>query len=222
MKATALAIIASLALCGIPSFAQTSGAKGKNNNTSEETFQLAEKGSLTEFKKGTLALDLNAQDAEEMTFLMKAALGGNLPVVRYLIAQKVNLELKNRVGDTALAVAVGNMQFEVAKLLIQAGANFDIPISGESEETLLMRVSVDSPKLAELILKKDKSLVNKKSIQGETALMAAARFGSADSLRLLLKAGADPSLRNGKGQTALDIAKESKNKSAVSILEKRK
>lgn len=215
-------IVISLFLCGNLSSAFASKASVATQVVPEGTFQLAEKGSLKEFKKKTQNIDLNSQDEEKMTFLMKAALGGNLEVARYLIDRKVDLELQNRVGDTALAVAVGNMQFEVAEHLIQSGANVDIPISGESEETLLMRVSVDSPKLTELIIKKDSSLVNKRSVRSETPLMAAARYGSPQSIQLLLKSGADPTLRNKKGQTAKDLARESKNKKALEILEKRK
>ncbi len=215
-------LVISLSLCGNLGSAFASKDSVVTQVVPEGTFQLAEKGSLKEFKKKTQNVDLNSQDEEKMTFLMKAALGGNLEVARYLIDRKVDLELQNRVGDTALAVAVGNMQFEVAELLIQSGANVDIPISGESEETLLMRVSVDSLKLAELVIKKDRSLVNKRSIQSETPLMAAARYGSPQSIQLLLKAGADPTLRNKKGQTAKDLARESKNKKALEILEKRK
>lgn len=222
MRKFTLALVIGLSFCAEWSSASQSHSIAEAKPIPEKTFELAEKGSLKEFIKNTQNINLNAQDEEKMTLLMKAGLGGNREVTEYLISRKVDLELKNRVGDTALAVAVGNMQFDVAEMLIKAGANIDIPISGESEETLLMRAAVDSPKLAELILKKDGSLVNKRSVQSETPLMAAARYGSPQSLQLLLNAGADPHLRNKKGQTAKDIAKESKNKKALEILEKRK
>lgn len=41
---------------------------------------------------------------------------------------------------------------------------------------------------------------------GDTPLHDAARFGHAEVVGLLLKAGADPSIKNNNGQTVLDVA----------------
>lgn len=215
-------ILLCLSFSGYVSAASTSKISPEEGSVPEATFRVAETGSLNDFKKKTSKVNLNAQDSEKMTLLARAALGGNLEVARYLIKKKVNLETPNRVGDTALAVAIGNMQYDVAKLLIEAGANVDIPISGETEESLLMRAATDSPKMTETIVKKNSSLVNKRNNQGETPLMVAARYGSPESLKILMNAGADPTLRNNKGQTAQEIAKESKNKNTFEFLNKRK
>ena len=48
--------------------------------------------------------------------------------------------------------------------------------------------------------------VNRRSCGGETALFPAALHWDVSSIRLLLGAGADPTVRNAKGQTALDMA----------------
>ncbi|MGB6116346.1 MAG: ankyrin repeat domain-containing protein, partial [Comamonas sp.] len=43
---------------------------------------------------------------------------------------------------------------------------------------------------------------------GNTPLMMAAEFGEIDVARLLLREGADPTIRNRSGQTALDAARK--------------
>jgi len=60
----------------------------------------------------------------------------------------------------------------------------------------------DGPALRKL-LRDDPTAVNLKGAGGATPLMYAAVYGDADSVRLLLEAGAEPNLRNDAGATAL-------------------
>ncbi len=52
--------------------------------------------------------------------------------------------------------------------------------------------------------------VNPNAVYGNdlTALMWAAGFGKTDTVRVLLAAGADPALKDNRGKTAADIARE--------------
>ena len=65
-----------------------------------------------------------------------------------------------------------------------------------------------------------KADVNKTDKYGESALMRASWFGEEKSLALLLQAGADASLKNNKGKTALDMAKHKNNARIVKLLTK--
>lgn len=184
----------------------------------------AQTGDSSQFNKliKDKSIDLNAQDEEGMTPLMSAALGGHVGIVKQLLSKKVKLETKNPQGDTALAVALSNDKFEVAKLLINSGANVDITVAGDEGDSLLMRAASNDLKTTELILKKKKSLVNKTNKLGETALIQSTRFGQLDIVKLLLKNGADTKLKDKEGQTALDIAKKSQNQEAVQLLSAKK
>ncbi len=55
--------------------------------------------------------------------LFAAALNGNLPVVRKLVADGANVNVKNQKGETPLLAAAANGHLEVAKFLIASGAD---------------------------------------------------------------------------------------------------
>lgn len=50
--------------------------------------------------------------------------------------------------------------------------------------------------------------IDRTTIDGETALHLSARHDRAEAMKLLLRAGADPSYRNKQDKTPLDIAQE--------------
>jgi ankyrin repeat protein len=166
-------------------------------------------------------IDLNVQDEDGMTPLMSAALAGEVHFLKDLLKRNVQLEKKNKLGDTALAVAVSNEQFRIAKELILAGAQVDILVAGDEKDTLLIRAASLDKEITKLILKKNKKVLNKTNDSGTTALMQSVRFGFNDILKILISEGADVSLRNKAGLTALDIAKQSDNSLAVQILSKK-
>lgn len=50
--------------------------------------------------------------------------------------------------------------------------------------------------------------IDRVTTDGETALHLSARHDRAEAMKLLLRAGADPTIRNKQEKTALDIAQE--------------
>ncbi len=165
-------------------------------------------------------VNIDAQDSEGMTALMQAAIEGNLPMTKLLLSKKAKLELKNSVGDTALAVAVGNDQYGVAQYLLDSGAASDITMGTENKETLFMRSFSSDKNFALKVLKKNPAVINKTDAQGESVLFETARYGSAADLKLLLSKGVNKKLKNKAGKMALDAAKEANNAAAVQLLSK--
>lgn len=165
-------------------------------------------------------LDLNGQDEAGMTPLMSAALGGQVDIVKQLLVRKVNLEVKNIAGDTALAVAITNDQLGASRALINAGANVDLVVAGDEGDTLFIRAANSDSQIAEMIFKKNKSVLNKANKLGETALMQSVRFGNNASVKVLLALGADKKIKNQAGLSALEIAKQSHNEEAIRLLSK--
>lgn len=56
------------------------------------------------------------------------------------------------------------------------------------------------------------------SPNGSTPLMMAAMYGNASAVKMLLEAGADPTLKNGVGLTAIEFASRVKKAESVEIL----
>lgn len=193
--------------------------------SAESSSALIEAAKTNELSKAKSLLNnsktnINAQDSEGMTALMQAAIEGNVPMTKLLLSKKAQLELKNLVGDTALAVAVGNDQYDVARVLVKNGADADILMGDENKETLFMRSFSSDRNFALIILKKNPKVINKTDALGETALFDSARYGSAEDVKILLKKGASKKLINKAGKTALDAAKEANNSAAIKLLKK--
>lgn len=185
----------------------------------EQVLEAAGKGNLLVLQKYKKSEgDLNAQDSHGLTALMQAVATGQKRAVDYLLQQKVNLELQNENGDTALAMAIGNEQDDIAVTLINAGANTAV-LGGENKNNLtFMAASVNATKTLTLLAEKNPEQLRQKNKNGETPLHEGARFGSDKTIGILLKANAPKHLKNNEGQTPLDIAKSIGNESAVKLL----
>ena len=105
-------------------------------------------------------------------------------------------------------------QIEIIKAWIDQGADWPIDVSGDAPLTppdpKMTRMvaalrSGDLPGFKK-ILRADPQLVNAKATGGATPLMYATLYGNADSVRLVLKMGGDPNLRNDSGATTLMCA----------------
>ncbi|MBS1969863.1 MAG: ankyrin repeat domain-containing protein [Bdellovibrionales bacterium] len=187
--------------------------------TPEQALEAAAVGNVVTLKKfKTSKGDLNTQNSHGLTPLMQAVANGQRKAVDYLLSQKVNLELKNENGDTALAMALGNDHDQIAASLINAGAKTDV-LGGENKNTLMfIAASTNATKTLELLTKKAPEQINQKNQKGEAPLHEAARYGSEKTLQILLNAGADKALKNNEGKIPLDIANSIQNEAAAKLL----
>lgn len=108
------------------------------------------------------------------------------------------------VGEV-IYVSASDGDVDTMKLLLRYGANINAR-NAENKDTLLhVAASNNQPKVISFLLsnKKFKFLVNTTNTKGETPLMHAARNVSPKAVRRLLSAGADPTIRDHKGKTAM-------------------
>jgi len=171
----------------------------------------AEKGDDTEVKKLLASgANVNAKDQSYRTALIYASMHAirSEDVVATLLASGADLEAKDYLGRTALMWAVRTGDLGVVKALLASGA--DVNAADKTGDTALL-ATVDSPGIMsqhaiihELIAAH--ANVNAKDADGETPLIEAVLTRDAQTVQVLLAAGADVSPRNKYGETALSYA----------------
>jgi len=143
---------------------------------------------------------LSAADADVRLF--QAIRSGDVASLKQALT-KSNLESRDRRGATLLmhSAAFGNLA--TLKLLLDMGA--DVNARNDFNATALLWAARDPEKARVLIA--HGADVNARSKQGRTPLMLAAlRPGGSAIVALLLSKGADPSVADNHGDTALGLA----------------
>lgn len=147
---------------------------------------------------------------------------GQAQVVQELLAHDPDLSFRAFLGATVLHWAYFSGNVEVVKLLLQAGAD---PTARDDEYDCTPRAfgicvaaSWGFEGIFERVLRMDPKVINILEGRG-TPLHEAARAGNAAIVDALLAAGADPSIHDAEGRTALDLARLGNYEGIVRILE---
>jgi TonB family protein len=135
-----------------------------------------------------------------VTPLMRAAEHGNVDNMRVLLKQGARVSDTDASGWTPLMYAAASSSSEPVQLLLQMGA--DPNQKSITGDTALMASAINGMFDEDLV--KARAKLNAQNSGGITALMILAAKGEADEIRDALKAGANASLKDAKGRTALD------------------
>jgi ankyrin repeat protein len=162
-----------------------------------------------------LLAGLNTASAEAR--LVDAVKEGDRAAVRTLLQQRVDVNIAEADGTTALHWAVERQDVALEDELIRAGANPKAVNRYGVTPLTLACVNGDAASVS--LLLKDGADPNAALPNGETVLMTAARTGSADAVNALIAHGADVSAKeSGHGQTALMWAASEGNVDAIKAL----
>ena len=217
---------------------------GADVNESAHAFGMNRTALMMAAEKGDVKLiemllkhgaDVNAQVTSSHnkgnTALMFAAHKQNANVVEMLLKHGANPNLvpQKRFDDTsqsALLQAVVNYMGQPQKLspdqrrmiraLLAHGAN--VNLGNEYSMPLQSVSSRFAPDVVREFLKRG-AKVNWQNVDGWSALMSAASVGDLQTVKLLLQAGANKSLRDEDGKTALYWARREKHLDVVRVLE---
>jgi ankyrin repeat protein len=143
-----------------------------------------------------------------------AAKRGDLKAVEEAIRQKADVNAAQPDGATALHWAAHHGDLAIADLLIKAGANVNVVEEGGVSPLALAAMNGDDKMAGRLI-----RAGAQPNLGRETAVLVAARTGSAAVMQQLLDAGGDPNAKEPlRGQTALMWAAAEKHPATVKLL----
>jgi ankyrin repeat protein len=192
-------------------------SKETPDSRSESLFQAIRKGD-TDAVRALLRSDrslVNLRDSSGATPLMHGSLYAGEDLVKLLLDQGADPNVKNNAGATALMWGVGDAR--KVRLLVARGA--DVNARSEDGKTPLVIVAgqAGAAGIVKLLLEKGAD-IKARDINGSTALIQAAGGGDAEILRLLIARGSDVNAQSNSGGTALMAAARARNAGAVQLL----
>jgi ankyrin repeat protein len=139
------------------------------------------------------------------TGLILALREGSNKVFNVLLnAPAVDLEARAKNGDNALMIAAYKGNVDAVKALIAK----EVQVNQPGWTALHYAAAIGNDDIVRMLLEAS-AYIDAESPNGTTPLMMAADNGRVTTIKLLLDEGADATLKNGVGMTALDFARQS-------------
>ena len=187
----------------------------------EEDFLKAAKTGIIETIRSFVALsqtdptvNLNVVDLDSHSAFHLAVQGDQIEVLQFLIDAGANINALDRLERTPLHWCALDSNYSAAECLLDAGADFEL--KDHFEETALeISLNYRYPALAVLLLEHG-AMAPDKSVQ--TALFAAAQWGSADLVKRLVEAGANPFKKDSYGSSPYHYAESRENEEAAKMI----
>jgi ankyrin repeat protein len=153
--------------------------------------------------------DPNTIDAKGAPGLVMALQLGSLQAFQALLkAPGIKVEQRNRQGESALMIAAIKGQLPQARQLVERDA--DINKTGWTPLHYAASGVEESHVQMIALLLENHAYIDAASPNGSTPLMLAAQYGTRANAQLLLAEGADPTLKNQLGLSAVDFALRAK------------
>jgi ankyrin repeat protein len=161
--------------------------------------------------------DVNIRDEYNETLLANALLHGYHKISLLLAETAKDFDAPGPGRWTPLMQASLDGFADVCALLIQRGAGINTQTDHDKETALHLAAGGGHLETVTVLVKKGASL-DLQDREGETPLIRAVLQDKIETAAYLLGRGADPAKKNTDGKTALDIAKEHKNKELINLL----
>lgn len=159
--------------------------------------------------------DPNTVNLKAEPALLYALNEGSWKVFKALVNHpKINLNVRNQHGESALMLISLKGNLPLAQLLIKRDADLNHP----GWTPLHYAASGGHTEIIQLLLDKS-AYIDAESPNGTTPLMMAARYGNSKAVQLLIEEGADVQLKNQLGLSALDFAKQGQRRDSYVLLE---
>lgn len=182
----------------------------------------AAESDLSEAVRALLAhgADINAADDEGCSALMSAAFDGNVDVSKTLIDAGADVNRSDKDGCTALMNAAKSGSLDVLAALISSGAELNRTDSSGQTALIWAAMRGDFPKVIEMLASHGAEVDFQGGPFGWTALMSATYMRHLETMRTLLRLGADKGCVSidPKHETALSIAHDGADPEVLSLL----
>ena len=158
--------------------------------------------------------DANTIDPSGRHGLFIALQDGSLKAAEVLVAwPQTKVEWRSAKDESPLMIAALKGHKELVKKLIARDA--DVNKTGWTP--LHYAATAGHLEIIEILLE-EHAYIDAESPNKTTPLMMAAEYGSPQAVKLLLEAGADPTLRNELGLSAVDFAQRANRHDAVALI----
>jgi len=158
--------------------------------------------------------DPNGRDKTGMPWLMIAAREKSERVAQLLIDNpKTDLDILDAAGENALMFAALNQDQPLVKALIAK----DAEVNKKGWTPLHYAATSGDADIIDILIE-ESAYVDAASPNGTTPLMMAARGDHVEAVNALLRGGADPTLKNQLGLSAVDFAKMNHNDALATAL----
>jgi adenosylhomocysteine nucleosidase len=147
-----------------------------------------------------------ADAADDLDLYEAAALGRVERVADLVAAHPAGIDAPAPDGFTALHLAAFFGQLETAAVLLEAGADVDVPAANPSHVRPLHSAAAGGHAAIVALLLERGANPDARQHGGYVPLHSSAAQGDVVSVRLLLEHGADPALRTEDGRSAADLA----------------
>jgi len=161
-------------------------------------------------------------DITKASFIMitssRSLTEGERSVVENLLNSGADINARDKTGATALMYAAAFADKPYVELLLERQADPSmVDMMGSS--SLQWAAGTGKADVIQLLLDHGCDPNIARPMDGATALMMEACFGSAESVQALISGGADVHVRASDGKTALDGAREAGNEATAAILQ---
>lgn len=158
--------------------------------------------------------DANTPSEKGAQGLYLALQESSLAVAKALLAWPgTDINAKNLTDETPLMMAALKGQLDIATQLISKGADVN-----KSGWTALHYASSGGHNALVRLLIENHAYLDAESPNGTTPLMMAAFYGTPETVKILLEAGADPTVRNQRGMNALNFALNGSRSEAANLI----
>jgi ankyrin repeat protein len=159
--------------------------------------------------------DPNTVNPEGVPALMLAVRVPSLKVAEFLAAHpKTKVELRNDKDESVLMLAALKGYLGLVEKLVENDADVN-----KTGWTPLHYAASRGHVPVIMYLLDHSAYIDAESPNGTTPLMMAAMYGSPESVKALIQAGADPTLKNQLGLSALDFAVRGQRQNSIELMQ---